>query len=251
MASQHRVRSAKRSRRAGSVAVIAAVLSSGALLEIVPARADAGITPTATSRNDTSGKRPVPDGNLAPLDVSRLHLPTALAPPVAPIQAPNGTIRAGSVQVGRPDWVDPNAAAGVNDYFAQSEAALAQGFDSVGFDPARSDRMAGDAMVGSLAGNVVSGVVTSPLTSASAAVGAVAGFIAGIPFLPAGLVVMPVVGAAIGAGVIAVPAAVVGSAIGGGAGALAGALAPATPNPPADQRTPQVNHPANHPARQA
>ncbi len=244
MAARHRARSDRRSRRAGSVLVTAAVLSSGALAEVAPAVADAGSLPTVNSRNDMSGKRPVPDGNLAPVDVSRLHLPTALAPPVAPIKAPEGTIRIGSAQIGRPDWFDPKLAEGINDTFAQQEATLAQGFDSVGFDPARSDRMAGDAMVGSLAGNVAAGVVTSPLTSTSAAVGAVAGFIAGIPFLPAGLVVMPVVGAAIGAAVIAVPAAMVGSAIGVGAGALEGALAPATPNAPADQRAPHPNQPA-------
>lgn len=244
MAAQHRVRSAKRSRRGGSLLVMAAVLSSGALFEAAPASADASTSPTAASRNDMSGKRPVPDGALGPVDVSHLHLPTSLAPLVAPIQAPDGTIRIGSAQIGRPDWVDPKLAEGINDTFAQQEATLAQGFDSVGFDPARSDRMAGDALVGSLAGNVAAGVITSPLTTTSAAVGAVAGFISGIPFLPAGLVVMPVVGALIGAAVIAVPAAVVGSGIGAGVGALEGALAPPTANPPAVQPAPQVNHPA-------
>ncbi|MBY8857271.1 hypothetical protein K7711_12345 [Nocardia sp. CA2R105] len=244
MAAQHRRRSTKRSGRGGSLLVAAAVLSSGALFEAAPAMADASKSPTATSRNDTNGKRAVPDGALAPVDPSRLHLPTALAPPVAPIQAPDGTLRIGSAQIGRPDWVDPKLAEGINDSFAQQEATLAQGFDSVGFDPARSDRMAGDAMVGSLAGNVTAGVLTSPLTSTSAAVGAVAGFISGIPFLPAGLVVMPVVGALIGAAVIAVPAAVVGSGIGAGAGALEGALAPATVPSPSVQHAPPVNQPA-------
>ncbi|WP_157121149.1 hypothetical protein [Nocardia miyunensis] len=244
MAAQHRARPGKRSGRGGSLLVMAAVLSSGALFEAAPATAAASKSPTATSRNDTSGKRAVPDGALAPVDPSRLHLPTALAPPVAPIQPPDGTMRIGSAQIGRPDWVDPKLAEGINDSFAQQEAMLAQGFDSVGFDPARSDRMAGDTLVGALAGNVAAGALASPLTSTSAAVGAVAGFIAGIPFLPAGLVVMPVVGALIGAAVIAVPAAVVGSGIGAGAGALEGALAPATANPPTDQRAPQVNQAA-------
>ncbi|WP_153415358.1 hypothetical protein [Nocardia macrotermitis] len=227
---------------------MAAVLTSGALAQAGTASAAASKSPTATSRNDMSGKRAVPDGALPPVDTSRLHVPTALAPPVAPIQAPDGTLRIGSAQIGRPDWVDPKLAEGINDSFAQQEATLAQGFDSVGFDPARSDRMAGDAMVGSLAGNVTAGVVTSPLTSASAVVGAVAGLVAGVPFLPAGLVVMPVVGAVIGAAVIAVPAAVVGSGIGAGIGALEGALAPATApansHPAADQHAPHVNQPA-------
>ncbi|MFE3258330.1 hypothetical protein ACFXPS_22490 [Nocardia sp. NPDC059091] len=235
MAGQHLARSTRRFGRAGSLLVLATVPLSVALFEIPPASADAANPPTATNRNDMSGKRAAPDGRLAPVDPSSLHLPTALAPPVAPIQAPDGTIRIGSVSVGRPDWVDPGFTDGINDSYGQTEAMLAQGFDSVGFAPTRSDRMAADALAGALAGNVVAGIVSSPLTSTGAMVGAVAGFIAGIPFLPAGLVVVPVIGAAIGAAVFAIPAAVVGSAVGAGVGALVGALEPATPNLPSDQ----------------
>ncbi|MFE3799871.1 hypothetical protein [Nocardia tengchongensis] len=237
MAARHVSCSTRRFGSAGSFVALAAVPLSMTLFEISPALADASNPPTVTSRNDTSGKRPVPDGSLAPVDPSSLHLPTALAPPVAPIQAQDGTIRIGSASIGRPDWVDPGLTSGINDSYAQTEAMLAQGFDSLGFAPTRSDRMAANALAGALVGNVVAGTVISPLTSTGALVGAAAGFISGIPFLPAGLVVVPVIGAAIGAAVFAIPAAVVGSAIGAGVGALVGALEPAVPSLPAD-RTP-------------
>lgn len=188
----------------------------------------------ASNRNAANGTRPVPDlAAPAAVNPGALHLPDLAhpAPPVAPIQAPDNTIRIGSMQPPRPDFVDPQLTAQINDSAAQAEAGLAQGLDSVGFEPSRSDRIAADTLAGAAVGASVGNIVSSPIATTSALVGAVAGLIAGVPFLPAGLVVMPVVGAAIGYVVIAAPAAAAGAAIGAGVGAIEGAAAPGVATP--------------------
>ncbi len=196
-----------------------------------PAPAAAGAT---SGRNVVNGTRTVPDlAAPAPVDPSALHMPDLghMAPAVAPIKAPDNTIRIGSVQTPRPDFLDPQLTAQINDSAAQSEAGLAQGLDSAGFEPSRSDRIAADTLGGAVIGSSVGNIVSSPIASTSAMIGGVAGLIAGIPFLPAGLVVMPIVGAAIGYAVIAAPAAAAGAAIGAGVGAIEGAVAPGVAAP--------------------
>ncbi|WP_051025080.1 hypothetical protein [Nocardia aobensis] len=189
----------------------------------------------SANRNAANSTRAVPDLTApAMVNPGALHLPDLAhpAPPVAPIKAPEGTIRIGSVVTPRPDFIDPQLTAQINDSAAQTEAGLAQTLDSAGFEPSRSDRIAADTLGGAVIGSSVGNIVSSPIASTSAVVGAVAGFIAGIPFLPAGLVVMPVVGAAIGYAVIAAPAAAAGAAIGAGVGAIEGAVAPGVATPP-------------------
>lgn len=189
---------------------------------------------TNSGRNVVNGTRTVPDlAAPAPVDPSALHVPDLAhpAPGVAPIKAPDNTIRIGSVQTQRPDFLDPQLTAQINDSAAQAEAGLAQGLDSAGFEPSRSDRIAADTLGGAVIGSSVGNIVSSPIASTSALVGGVAGFIAGIPFLPAGLVVMPIVGAAIGYAVIAAPAAAAGAAIGAGVGAIEGAVVPGVAAP--------------------
>ncbi|WP_063065388.1 hypothetical protein [Nocardia violaceofusca] len=189
----------------------------------------------SANRNAANSTRAVPDLTApAMVNPGALHLPDLAhpAPPVAPIKAPEGTIRIGSVVTARPDFIDPQLTAQINDSAAQTEAGLAQTLDSAGFEPSRSDRIAADTLGGAVIGSSVGNIVSSPIASTSAVVGAVAGFIAGIPFLPAGLVVMPVVGAAIGYAVIAAPAAAAGAAIGAGVGAIEGAVAPGVATPP-------------------
>ncbi|MFF0495053.1 hypothetical protein ACFYU5_01500 [Nocardia aobensis] len=189
----------------------------------------------SANRNAANSTRAVPDLTApAMVNPGALHLPdlTHPAAPVAPIKAPEGTIRIGSVVTPRPDFIDPQLTAQINDSAAQTEAGLAQTLDSAGFEPSRSDRIAADTLGGAVIGSSVGNIVSSPIASTSAVVGAVAGFIAGIPFLPAGLVVMPVVGAAIGYAVIAAPAAAAGAAIGAGVGAIEGAVAPGVATPP-------------------
>ncbi|MDR7169825.1 hypothetical protein J2W56_003569 [Nocardia kruczakiae] len=199
-----------------------------------PAAAPAPGT-VSTTRNAADSTRAVPDLTApAMVNPGALHMPDLAhpAPPVAPIKAPEGTIRIGSVVTPRPDFIDPQLTAQINDSAAQTEAGLAQTLDSAGFEPSRSDRIAADTLGGAVIGSSVGNIVSSPIASTSAVVGAVAGFIAGIPFLPAGLVVMPVVGAAIGYAVIAAPAAAAGAAIGAGVGAIEGAVAPGVATPP-------------------
>ncbi|MEV5652962.1 hypothetical protein AB0L57_32325 [Nocardia sp. NPDC052254] len=194
--------------------------------------ASAGVT---SGRNIVGGTRAVPDlAAPAAVDPSALHMPDLahMAPAVAPIKAPDNTIRIGSVQTQRPDFIDPQLTAQINDSAAQSEAGLAQGLDSVGFAPSRSDRIAADTLGGAVIGSSVGNIVSSPIASTSAVIGGVAGLVAGIPFLPAGLVVMPLVGAAIGYAVIAAPAAAAGAAIGAGVGAIEGAVVPGVATPP-------------------
>ncbi|AHH21592.1 hypothetical protein NONO_c68250 [Nocardia nova SH22a] len=200
------------------------------IADAAPAAGPATEAAAATSgRNIVNGTRAVPDlAAPAPVDPGALHLPDLghMAPAVAPIKAPDNTIRIGSVQTARPDFLDPQLTAQINDSAAQTEAGLAQGLDSAGFEPSRSDRIAADTLGGAVIGSSVGNIVSSPIASTSALVGGVAGLIAGIPFLPAGLVVMPVVGAAIGYAVIAAPAAAAGAAIGAGIGAIEGASVP-------------------------
>ncbi|WP_227979714.1 hypothetical protein [Nocardia spumae] len=196
-----------------------------------PAVAAAG---AGSGRNVVNGTRAVPDlAAPAPVDPSALHMPDLghMAPAVAPIKAPDNTIRIGSVVTPRPDFLDPQLTAQINDSAAQTEAGLAQGLDSAGFEPSRSDRIAADTLGGAVIGSSVGNIVSSPIASTSALIGGVAGLIAGVPFLPAGLVVMPIVGAAIGYAVIAAPAAAAGAAIGAGVGAIEGAVAPGVAAP--------------------
>ncbi|WP_051756743.1 DUF456 domain-containing protein [Nocardia sp. NRRL WC-3656] len=188
----------------------------------------------SSNRNAANSTRAVPDLTApAMVNPGALHLPDLAhpAPPVAPIKAPEGTIRIGSVVTPRPDFIDPQLTGQINDSAAQAEAGLAQTMDSAGFEPSRSDRIAADTLGGAVIGSSVGNIVSSPIASTSAMVGAVAGLIAGIPFLPAGLVVMPIVGAAIGYAVIAAPAAAAGAAIGAGVGAIEGAVAPGVATP--------------------
>ncbi|WP_181063181.1 hypothetical protein [Nocardia nova] len=188
----------------------------------------------SSNRNAANSTRAVPDLTApAMVNPDALHMPDLAhpAPPVAPIKAPDGTIRIGSVVTPRPDFLDPQLTAQINDSAAQAEAGLAQTLDSAGFEPSRSDRIAADTLGGAVIGSSVGNIVSSPIASTSAMIGAVAGLIAGVPFLPAGLVVMPIVGAAIGYAVIAAPAAAAGAAIGAGVGAIEGAVVPGVATP--------------------
>ena len=207
-----------------------------AIADPAPAAGPEVSAPAAVARNAAEGMRAVPDlAAPAMVDPGALHLPDPahLAPEVAPIQAPEGMIRIGSVQTQAPGFIDPQTTAQINDSAAQAEADLARGLDSAGFEPSRSDRIAADTLGGAVVGASVGNIVSSPIASTSALVGGVAGLVAGIPFLPAGLVVMPVVGAAIGYAVIAAPAAAAGAAVGAGVGAIEGAVAPGVPAPAA------------------
>jgi|GEM_PF-4767845 len=215
--------------RTGSLLVIGAIPVSAGLAHPAVAAAQVSAPAVVSGRNDTAVTRPIPDGTLAPVDPSTLHLPdpAALAPPIAPIQAPGGTLRIGSVIVPRPDIIDAPTGAQINTAAAGTEAALAQGLDSAGFAPSRSDRIAADTLGDAATGAMVGSTLSSPIASTSALIGAVTGVVVGLPFAPIGLLIGPVACAAIGYGVIAAPAAAVGAAIGAAVGVAQGVLAPA------------------------
>lgn len=157
-----------------------------------------------------------------------LHAPEPVAP-VAPIEAPPGTLRIGNLLMDAP----PFDVRGINTGAAQTEAQLATFLDSVGVERSRSDRIAAQTLGSAAIGASVANTLASPLAGTSALVGAVAGFISGIPFLPIGLVIGPVLGAAIGYAVIAAPAVAAGAAIGGAIGAADGFAAAPYGTPPA------------------
>ncbi|MFR9769698.1 hypothetical protein [Nocardia sp. SC052] len=187
--------------------------------------------PVSAGRNDLSVNRPMPDPNLlAPIDPQRLHLPNpaAPAPAVAPIEAPPGTLRVGSVVIGRPDFMTPEQGKMFNDAIAGPEAGIAQTLDSAGFDPSRSDRIAADLIGSTAIGASAGSMVAAPVASIGAVIGAICGAIAGLPMFPTGTLAVMAFGAAIGYGFVASPAIAVGAALGAGVGVLQGLLTPPT-----------------------
>ncbi|WP_454198271.1 hypothetical protein [Nocardia sp. Marseille-Q1738] len=185
--------------------------------------------PVSTGRNDSSTNRPMPDPNvLAPIVPQRLHFPGAPAPRVAPIEAPPGTLRVGSVVIGRPDFLTPDQGKMINDAIAGPEAGIAQTFDSAGFEPSRSDRIAADIIGSTAIGASVGSMVAAPVASIGAVIGAVCGAIAGIPMIPTGTIAVMGFGAAVGYGFVASPAIALGAAIGAGVGVAQGLLTPPT-----------------------
>ncbi|WP_280311365.1 hypothetical protein [Nocardia abscessus] len=197
----------------------------------VPPEAAPPAPPVSAGRNDLSINRPMPDPNvLAPILPQRLHLPNpaAPAPAVAPIEAPPGTLRVGSVVIGRPDFLTPEQGKIFNDAIAVPEAGIAQTLDSAGFEPSRSDRIAADLLGSTAIGASVGSMVAAPVASIGAVIGAVCGAIAGIPMFPTGTVAVMAFGAAVGYGFVASPAIAVGAAVGAGVGVLQGLLTPPT-----------------------
>ncbi|MVU83839.1 hypothetical protein GPX89_42255 [Nocardia sp. ET3-3] len=211
-----------------------------------PAEADALApapqpAPVRVGRNSTTGVRDIPNAPLAPVDQSKLHQPDPMAAPdVAPIAAPAGKLRFGDTQVDIPAWMQPDQAAQVNALAAGAEAELARTYDSAGFEPSRSDRMAAQTVGTAAVGAAVGVGVAAPLEIAGGVMGGFIGAMAGTPFAPAGWVFGPAVGATAAASLIAVPAATVGAVVGGAVGAVNGYLAPATPAAQVDEPAPAV-----------
>ncbi|WP_245663575.1 hypothetical protein [Nocardia inohanensis] len=153
-----------------------------------------------------------------------LHVPGPVTP-VAPIAPPPRTLRLGDFTSGVPDDVPDNVLTPVNEAAANTEAAIATGFNSIGINPSRSDRIAAGTIAGAAAGAVggalAAGVPMAVMGAVPAGVaGAVIGAGIGFGLGMAGATVAPwtapidVVGGPIGGGLI-----------GGGLGAAAGAAA--------------------------
>ncbi|MET7773348.1 hypothetical protein [Nocardia sp. NPDC005366] len=180
---------------------------------------------TRAARNDTTRKRQEPSAfELVHVDPTQLRVPDifAMAPAVAPIEAPHGRVRIGSLQTDVPEWLPSEPIDQINDAAAGAEAGLAQVLDSAGFDPARSDRIAADVLGSAAMGAAIGSTVASPIASVGAVIGAASGFVAGTPFAPAGWLVVTPIGAGIGYGMIAAPFMLVGAAAGAVVGAVTG-----------------------------
>ncbi|SUE28911.1 Uncharacterised protein [Nocardia farcinica] len=178
---------------------------------------------------------------MEPVRIEELHLPEPVAP-VAPIEAPENTLRVGQWQAPRPEWLPPEYAEAINDAAAGAEAHVATALDSIGIPAGRSDRVSGATLagagIGGAAGAAIAGVpVTAVGAVAGALIGGTVGGIAGaalgtvlpVPGLGnvtsgvAGTALGAAAGAAAGAAVTGIPAAVVGGVAGGTVGAGFGA----------------------------
>lgn len=180
-------------------------------------------------RNSSTGVRDIPQGPVAAVDMQQLRAPNPSdAADVAPIAAPEGKLRFGDTQIDIPAFLTPEQATTVNELSAGAEADLARTFDSAGFEPSRSDRIAAQTVGTAAVGAAVGVGVAAPVEVVGAVMGGFIGAMAGTPFAPAGWVVGPAIGASAAVTLIAVPAATIGGSIGAAVGAVSGILAPAT-----------------------
>ncbi|MBB5916881.1 outer membrane biosynthesis protein TonB [Nocardia transvalensis] len=120
-----------------------------AVVEPEPAPAPAYAEQPPQVRNGPQPRpRPEPSPEpVAPVQLEDLHLPEPV-PPVAPIQAPDNTIRLGQWETPSSPWLPPEVRDCVNTTAADAEAALATALDSVGLPAGRSDRVSGAALAG-------------------------------------------------------------------------------------------------------
>ncbi|MGW4356691.1 hypothetical protein ACWELJ_31870, partial [Nocardia sp. NPDC004582] len=140
----------------GAHTYLAATAAEAAPDELIEPAAE--VVPVRVGRNSATGVRDIPNAPLAPVDHGKLRQPNPLAAPeVAPIAAPEGKLRLGDTQLDIPGWLTADQAAQVNALAAGAEAELARTYDSAGFEPSRSDRMAA-ATVGSAAVGAAVGV---------------------------------------------------------------------------------------------
>lgn len=188
---------------------------------------------------------PAPQEPAPPVEFRQLHAPEPVAP-VAPIAPPPRTLRMGDFVAPAPDELPDDALDTVNTVAAGTEAAIATGFNSIGIDPSRSDKIAGGTIAGAATGAAVGataagvpmavvGAVPGAVVGAGvgAGVGAAVGTL-GVAVAPGlalidiaggaagGALIGAAVGGAAGAAAVGIPAAVAGGVAGGGAGAAVG-----------------------------
>ncbi|WP_280366417.1 hypothetical protein [Nocardia wallacei] len=198
---------------------------------VAPAEPETPVAPPATAyavqapevRNG-SRPRPAPEaGPVEPVQWGDLHLPEPVAP-VAPIEAPDNTIRLGQWEKPAPPWLPPEARDCVNDTAAAVEAQIATALDSVGLPAGRSDRVSGATLGGAALGAAVGATAAGVPAAAVGAIagGLIGGTVGGIGGALVGtLVQVPVIGT--------VTSGVAGTALGAAAGAAAGAVIAGAP----------------------
>ena len=169
----------------------------------------------------------------APLDLSTLHAPTAVAPS-APVAAPPKVVKIGEFYDDQPNWMSDNVLERTNNTTAVIQAQVTDGWRSIGVPTDRAQRLAASQVALGGAG-LVTGALGAAVPAATVGgliggtVGGIAGATAGglIPVAPG---IAPIttgvagtaIGAGVGAAVAAVPAAVVGGAAGLATGLAAG-----------------------------
>ncbi|WP_216892144.1 hypothetical protein [Nocardia alni] len=185
-------------------------------------------------------------------DLGRLHAPAPVPPTKVIVPPPADYIGVGDVKFPRPQWVPADLAWKINSYVAGWQRDTDSFFDSVGFDPSRSDRMATAGVlcagVGFGAGALVTGI---PAAVAGALIGSTIGGIVGagvgtlIPVPVFGTVTSGIAGTAIGAvaGAVAtgIPVAIIGgtaTALVGGAAAVIATAGDGSDAPPPPKRRP-------------
>ncbi|OZC62822.1 hypothetical protein CH267_00245 [Rhodococcus sp. 06-621-2] len=166
---------------------------------------------------------PEPEATPAP-EARQDEQSVAPGTPVAPIQAPENTVRFGAISGEKPGWLSQDDADRVNNTAAVLEAQGATYFNNLGIPTTRSDRMAAGTTAGVLIGGTASAVTTYAVVAPAAilAGGLIGGTIGGITGAGVGSVLIPGVGAV----PVGVAATAGGAAIGAAAGAAA-ALIPA------------------------
>ncbi|WP_210749510.1 hypothetical protein [Nocardia vermiculata] len=162
-----------------------------------------------------------------PVNFQNLHAPQPVEP-VAPIAPPPRTLRMGDFSTPAPDQLDAETLNTVNTAAANTEAAIATGFNSVGINPSRSDKIAGATIAGAATGAVV-GAAAAGIPVAvvggvvGGAIGTTTGALVAVPSLGATIPAGTIAGAAIGAAATGLPAAAAGAVVGGVVGGVAGA----------------------------
>lgn len=195
-----------------------------------------GVAPTVPDPDPGPGLIPDP-----PQEVPYRQLPTyeggtggvtsqpgaiGRAAPVAPIAAPEGTVRIGTFIEKKPSWLSDRDARSINRWAAYGEAKISQSWRALGVPDKEADRRAAATILGVAVGGTTGATVLGlPAALVGGVTGAGVGAIAGgiIGSTPAfggtmagpGALIGAGVGAAIGAATLGIPAALVG-AVGGG-----------------------------------
>ena len=214
--------------------------------------------PTYAPTDDRTPPTP-PSGPKTTLgeDLSRLHTPAPVPPSKVIVPPPADYIGVGAVRISRPPQIPADVAWKINSYLASWQRDTNTFFDSVGFDPSRSDRMATAGVLCAGAGFGAGALVTGvPVAIAGALIGSTIGGIVGagigtlVPVPVLGTVTSGVAGTAIGAVAGAAVAGIPVAIIGGTATALVtgGAAVMATAGDGSEAPPPPGNAPAPPPA---
>jgi|GEM_PF-4744523 len=188
-------------------------------------------------------------------DLAGLHSPSPVPPPAVIVPPPPDYIGVGDVKFLRPQQIPADFAWKINGYLAGWQRNTDGFFNSIGFNPSRSSRMATAGVLCAGAGFGAGALITGvPAAIAGALIGSTIGGIVGaglgifIPVPVLGAITSGVAGTALGAvagaAVAGIPVALLGGAVtafaAGGAGVLATAGDGSDFTPPPAASIPRV-----------